>query len=116
MYFQQHYNITINPTGLAPANARDYTNKVNEHLTWIYKTTSGRILLASIKFHGRPVTITPYTAGNCNAIGGGTTVGGQRVGTVQYSPDTFSLHGACSATQSPKNRGLYWDEILFHEL
>jgi hypothetical protein len=116
MNFLTHYNIAVNPVGLNGAAATTYTRKVTEHLTWIFKTTTGRILLTSIKYHGKPVAITPYTAGNCNAIGGGNTVGGQRVGTVQYSPDTFSLHGACSATKSVLNRGLYWDEILFHEL
>jgi len=116
MDFQRQYGIAIDPAGLTPTAARDYTRKVNEHLTWIYRTRSGRILLASIRFHGRPVTIKPYTKGDCNSSGGGRTVGGQRVGTVSYSPDTFSLHGACSATRLRKNRGLYWDEILFHEL
>ena len=43
-------------------------------------------------------------------------MGGTLRGFVAYSPDTFSLHGACSATHSVPNRGLFWDEILFHEL
>ena len=108
------YQITINPTGLSGAAARNYTNKVKEHLSWIYKTKTGRLLFKSIKFYNRPITITPYTAGNCNATGGATSVGGN--GIVSYSPDTFSVHGACSATKSAQNRGLFWDEILFHEL
>jgi len=116
MNFLTQYNIAINPVGLNGGTASNYTRKVNEHLTWIHRTTSGRILLASIRFHGRPVVIQPYTAGDCNAVGGGQMVGGALQGAVWYSPDTFSLHGACSATQSVQNRGLYWDEILFHEL
>ncbi len=112
-----HYRININPVGLAGHSATTYTRKVTDHLTWIYRTKVGRILLDSIRYHGLPTEIRPYTGGNCNAIGGGETpVGGAFRGVVMYSPDTFSLHGACSATKSVKNRGLYWDEILFHEL
>jgi hypothetical protein len=116
MDFFTQYNIAVNPTGLAGAVASTYTRKVNEHLTWIRRTTSGQILLAAIKFHGRPVVIQPYAGVDCNATGGSQMVGGARQGVVWYSPDTFSVHGACSATQSVNNRGLYWDEILFHEL
>lgn len=116
MDFLTRYNIAINPTGLAGAAASSYTYKVHEHLTWIQRTTSGQILLAAIKFHASPVVIQPYTAGDCNATGGWQMVGGGRQGIVRYSPTTFSLHGACPATTSVNNRGLYWDEILFHEL
>lgn len=116
MNFLTQYNIAVNPVGLAGAAALTYTRKVTEHLTWIQRTTSGRILLASIKFHGKPVVIQPYTGGDCNAVGGGQPIGGAMQYGAWYSPDTFSLHGACSATKSAKNRGLYWDEILFHEL
>lgn len=108
------YKITISPTGLSGAAAATYKHKVQEHLRWIYRTTSGKLLFRSIKFYNRPVTITPYTVGDCNAIGGGTAVGGD--GTISYSPDTFSLHGACSGTTSAQRSGLLWDEILFHEM
>ncbi len=108
------YQITINPAGLSGAAARNYTNKVKEHLNWIYKTETGKLLFKSIKFYNRPITITPYTVGDCNATGGAISIGGN--GIVSYSPDTFSLHGVCSATKSVQNRGLFWDEILFHEL
>jgi hypothetical protein len=118
MDFNAQYGIAINPVGLAGNAAKVYTAKVREHLTWIYRTKMGRILLASIKFHGRPVIISPYTGTDCNAGGGWITVGGQRQGFVNYSPDTFSLHGACSVNRAAANakRGLLWDEILFHEL
>lgn len=111
-----NYRITINPQGLNAGAATTYSNKVREHLLWIYKTKTGKILLDAIKFHGLPVEIRPYTGGDCNALGGGELVGGAWRGVVMYSPDTFSLHGACSATKTEANRGLYWDEILFHEL
>jgi hypothetical protein len=116
MNFFAQYNIAINSTGLAGEAAKKYVRQVNDHLTWIYRTRVGRILLNSIKYHGLPVEIRPYTVGDCNAVGGGEVVAGALRGFVNYSPDTFSLHGACSATKSTPNRGLFWDEILFHEL
>ena len=117
MNFSAQYRINVNPVGLAGPAAATYTRKVNEHLTWIYRTKVGKILLDSIRFHGLPVEIRPYTQANCNAVGGGETpVGGAFRGFVAYSPDTFSLHGACSATHSAPNRGLLWDEVLFHEM
>lgn len=114
--FQAEYKINVNPVGLTGAAATTYKSKTTEHLTWIYKTKVGKILLDCIRYHGLPVEIRPYTKGDCNAAGGGEIVGGKLRGFVAYSPDTFSLHGACSATKSDPNRGLYWDEILFHEL
>src|SRR5262245_6605009 len=98
MDFLARYNIAVNPVGISNAAAKKkYTRQVTEHLTWIYRTRTGRILLNSIKFHGRPVEIQPYTVGDCNASGGGQIVAGAMRGFVRYSPDTFSLHGACPA-------------------
>jgi hypothetical protein len=117
MDFQAHFGITVKPTGLAGAAAVTYQRKVKEHLTWIYRTKVGRTLLKSIHYHHQPVEIRPYLATNCNATASAEPLvpGGLR-GVVNYSPDTFSLHGACSATHSAANSGLYWDEVLFHEL
>lgn len=112
----QTYKFTIDPKGLTGAAARTYTNKVHEHLRWVERVKTGKILLNAIKYHNKPVTIIPYTGGGCNATGGWNIVNGVQVPGIAYSPDTFSIHGACSATRSPNNRGLYWDEILFHEL
>ena len=116
MDFSKHYGINVNPIGLAGAFATKYTRQVNEHLTWMYRTETGRILLKCIRFHGVPVEIRPYTRGDCNAIGGGELVAGSLRGFAEYSPDTFSLHGACPVNKIHPNRGLLWDEILFHEL
>jgi hypothetical protein len=117
MDFAAHYGININPVGLAGQPAKDYTNKVNEHLTWIYRTKVGNILLRCIGYHGRSVEIRPYPLADCNSSGGfETPVGGPMRGFVSYSPSTFSLHGACPATKTAANRGLLWDEILCHEL
>lgn len=110
------YRISINPVGLSGAAATSYKYKVREHLLWIYRTVTGRILLNSIRYYGIPVEIRPYPHRDCNAVGGGEIVGGNLRGFVGYSPDTFSLHGACSATKSAQRSGLLWDEILFHEL
>ncbi len=116
MDFSAHYGIQINPLGLVGSVATTYTTKVHEHLMWVYKTKVGKILLDSIRFHGRSVEIRPYPRLDCNSGGGWETPGGVRRGFVAYSPDTFSLHGACPATRLAANRGLLWDEILFHEL
>lgn len=111
-----NYRININPLGLSGAAAATYKYKVREHLLWIYRTVTGRILLNSIKYHGLQVEIRPYPKADCNAAGGGEFPGGKPRGFVGYSPDTFSVHGACSATKSAERSGLLWDEILFHEL
>ena len=103
MDFNAQYGISISPVGLAGNAARVYTDKVQEHLTWIYRTKMGRILLASIKFHAKPVIIQPYTGTDCNSSGGWKTVGGAVQGTVSYSPDTFSLHGACPVNKAAAN-------------
>ena len=117
MDFATHYKININPVGLVGPGALTYTRKVNEHLSWIYRTKTGRILLTCIRFHGRSVEIRPFSNPTCNSSGGFETPPGQPMrGFVAYSPDTFSLHGACPATKTALNRGLFWDEILFHEL
>ncbi|MFN8178026.1 MAG: M91 family zinc metallopeptidase [bacterium] len=110
------YGITITPTGLAGAASTKYTTQVREHLQWIEGTKMGMNLLRSIRFHATPVVIEPYTGADCNASGGSRTVGGVRNGHVSYSPDTFSLHGACPVNRTKPNRGMLWDEILFHEL
>jgi hypothetical protein len=110
------YGITIDPVGLTGNAAATYKYKVGEHLLWIYRTITGKILFNSIKFHKVPVIIRPYTAGDCNALAGAETVGGVFRAYVEYSPNTFSLHGACPANTSAQKSGLLWDEILFHEM
>lgn len=111
-----NYKIRINPRGLGERAAFNYESKVREHLLWIERTTTGKILLNSIKYHNLPVVIRPYTGGNCNARGGADWETDSLRGVVEYSPNTFSIHGACSATKTTPNRGLFWDEVLFHEL
>jgi hypothetical protein len=116
MNFFTSYNIAINPVGLNGHAERNYVRQVNDHLTWIYRTRVGSILLKAIKYHGLPVEIRPYGGADCNAVGGGVVAAGALQGVVWYSPDTFSIHGVCSPKHSAQNRGLLWDEILFHEL
>lgn len=110
------YKFKIDPQGLSNAAAVTYTRKVHEHLRWIERVKTGKILLSAIKYYNKPITIIPYAGGDCNATGGWNIVNGAQVPGLAYSPDTFSIHGACSATKSQNNRGLFWDEILFHEL
>ena len=129
MGFETKYSIKIDPVGLSGAAAHVYEHKVREHLSWIDCTTVGRLLLNSIAWHARNtpgnllsggVPIRPYTGAGCNAGIGHTTLTptGWSQPVVTYSPDVFTLHGACYASlQKPEtNRGLYPDEILFHEL
>jgi hypothetical protein len=117
MDYQAHYKINVDGSSLAGAAANAYKQKVTEHLNWIYRTQTGKILLDCIRFHGKKVTITPYTAGDCNAVGGWKTVGGVVEGTVAYSPGTFGVGGACPVHQAGVHHyGQLWDEILFHEL
>jgi hypothetical protein len=113
-----YYNFTINPVGLTGAAATKYVGDVHEHLRWIYRTTSGRILLNVIRRPTFPVEIRPYTGTDCNAVGGGErkTPASALTGFVMYSPSTFSSHGVCSALPATEKSGRIWDEILFHEL
>lgn len=113
------YFITINPVGIATAAAqRRYVEQVHEHLRWIYRTTSGRILLNCIRRPNFPVEIRPYPGGDCNARGGSEIKPGAAAltGFVEYSPTTFGSHGACSTLPGGQTAGRLFDEVLFHEL
>lgn len=112
------YFITINPVGLADAAAARYRRDVREHLTWIHRTVSGRILLNCIKRPTYPIEIRPHPVAECNAVGGGEqkTAGGPWTGVVTYTPFEFSAHGSCSRLPAGQTSGRLWDEILFHEL
>jgi peptide/nickel transport system substrate-binding protein len=66
-----NYFMTINPVGLTGAARQKYIHDVNEHLRWIWRTKSGRILLNCIKRPNFPVEIRPHLVGVCNAVGGG---------------------------------------------
>ena len=115
MDFEATYKIRIDPIGLTGHAAVSYKMKVTHHLRMIYCTTVGKILLACIRYYGLPVVISPYTGGGCNSGGGWTTVpAGTRQGFVNYSPDTFGPHGAC--TPALGTSGRLGQEILFHEL
>ncbi len=110
------YRITINPGALTGAAAAKYSRQVLAHLTWIHRTNMGKVLLESIRFHKLPVEIRLYPTSLCNAGGGGEIVGGALRGFASYTPDTFNAHGTCPGLTSSPNRGLYGDEMLFHEL
>jgi len=129
MGFETKYGIKIDPVGLSGGTAAAYEHKVRTHLSWIDGTTVGQLLLNSIGWHARnnpgnllsgSVPIQPYTGTDCNAtIGHKTlTTTGWSQPVVSYSPDVYTLHGACysSLLKAETNRGLYPDELLFHEL
>ncbi len=114
----RHYFFTINPVGLTGTPARRYVSQVHEHLRWIHRTTSGRILLNCIRRPTFPVEIRPHPINECNATGGGEAnpsgVGNR--GFATYTPGHFGHGGVCAANHGANNSGRLFDEMLFHEL
>jgi hypothetical protein len=112
------YFITINPVGLNGAARQRYVEQVHEHLRWIHRTKSGRILLNCIRRPNFPVEIRPHALVECNAVGGGepAPAGGGNRGFVTYTPGHFGQHGICTTTDGANRSGRLFDEILFHEL
>lgn len=117
MNFETAYKISIDASSIAERSRRaGYEREVKEHLTWIHRTISGRILLDSIKYHDRKVIIRPYAGAGCNAAGGMVINDFLREGFVAYSPATFGKVGPCQKHFVEGGRGMLGDEILFHEL
>ncbi len=129
MAFEKKYGLNIVPAGLAGGQATSYEHNVRKHLSWIDGTKVGRLLLKAIAWHvrnnpgnlaGGVMTIQPYTGADCNAtVNNATSTGtGWSQPTVSYSPGVFNHGGACHVQlkKAATNRGLYPDEILFHEL
>jgi hypothetical protein len=114
----EFYNFTIKPDGLAGAAAARYVRDVHEHLRWIHRTTSGRLLLNCIRRPTFPVEIRPHPTAVCNAEGGWERKAGATdpSGVVKYTPFAFSHAGSCATLPADQNRGRLWDEVLFHEL
>ena len=115
----RHYFFTINPVGLTGGAANRYVNQVHEHLRWIYRTTSGRILLNCIRRPSFPVEIRPHAAVECNATGGSEWTSPAKTalrGFASYTPGHFGHSGICSTTDGSNRSGRLFDEILFHEL
>jgi hypothetical protein len=124
----QQYFFTINPVGLTESAANRYVRQVHEHLRWIHRTTSGRILLNCIARPEFPVEIRPHARVECNATGGselvplaGAVLTSSSVprtlrGMVTYTPGYFGHAGVCATTQGANRSGRLFDEILFHEL
>ena len=129
MGFETKYGLSISPAGLSGGAARAYEYNVRKHLSWIDGTTVGRLLLKGIGWHARnnpgnltggTMTIQPYTGGGCNATvnNSTSTATGWSQPVVNYSPNVFNHGAACHAQlkKAATNRGLYPDELLFHEL
>jgi len=129
MGFETNYGIRIAATGLSGTRARTFEQNTRKHLSWIDGTKVGRLLLRGIGWHARNnpgnlaggvVTISPYTGTDCNATvsNSTSTATGWSRPSVTYSPHAFNHTGACYTQLRRKstNRGLYPDELLFHEL
>jgi len=129
MHFEKKYGIQISPAGLAGPAALSFESNTRKHLSWIDGTKVGRLLLQGIGWHARNnpgnlaggvISIQPYTGTDCNATVGNTVSGatGWSQPVVNYSPSVFHKSGACytQLTHANTNRGLYPDELLFHEL
>jgi hypothetical protein len=127
MYWK--YGIAVEQIGLTGPEATNYESVVRMQLSWIEETDVGKLLFRGIarqvldapphrlaKFNvaaqpGEPtrgVLVRPYAGGDCNAE--------EDKAIVWYSPYTFL--GPCwkKLLRVTKNRGLYPQEVLFHEL
>ena len=65
-----HYFIRIRPVGLTGHAATRFVSQVHEHLRWIHKTVSGKLLLNCIRRPNFPIEIHPLADASCNALGG----------------------------------------------
>ena len=113
-----HYFIRINPVGLTGHAATRYVSQVHEHLRWIHKTVSGKLLLNCIRRPNFPIEIRPHADATCNAIGGSEqkVAGAPVTGVVTYTPGAFGHGGSCAAAHGANRSGRLVDEVLFHEL
>lgn len=129
MGFETTYGIKIEALGLSGAQATAYISGVRKHLSWIDGTKVGRRLLQAIGWQSRNnpgnltggvLPIQPYTGTTCNATASNSTstATGWSRPLVTYSPNVFHKTGSCytSLKRAETNRGLYPDELLFHEL
>jgi hypothetical protein len=127
MYWK--WGIAVEQRGLSGPEATNYESVVRMELGWIEATDVGHLLLWAIArevlkappnqlatFHGTPqpgqltrgVLVQPYIGGQCDAQEGNAI--------VYFSP--YSALGPCweLLLRVNRNRGLYPQEILFHEL
>lgn len=129
MNLETKYGIKIDSVGLSDVNARIFKQNTRKHLSWIEGTKVGQFLLKGIGWHARnnpgnltggTIAIQPYTGTDCNAVVNNSvsTATGWSQPVVNYSPGVFNKSGACinQLKHVNTNRGLYPDELLFHEL
>ncbi|HEX2886726.1 M91 family zinc metallopeptidase [Vineibacter terrae] len=113
------YNLAISPLGLVGPAQAQYVRQVQEHLDWIHRAISGRLLLDCIRRAAVPVEIRPFRSrARSHATGGGELKpgAGAPTGFVSFSPAAASKHGALRLLPENDRSGRLPDEILFHEL
>jgi len=106
------------------SNGDAWTTAVRSDIVKISSTKVGRLLLCSIKFHGKVVTIRPKDAADCNSVTwDGDTLSHSanmtlRTGAdIQYNPDTYAVGGKCSAKDlAMGGYHVQSHEVLLHEL
>ncbi len=112
-------NVTISPVGLVGPAQAQYVRQVQEHLGWIQRTISGRLLLDCIRRAAVPVEIRPFRSrARSHATGGGELKpgAGAPTGFVSFSPAAASKQGALRLLPEHDRNGRLPDEVLFHEL
>ena len=105
-------------------NADVWIKAVREDLKKISQTKVGNLLLRSIKYHGKVITIRPIRADYCNSVTweGVTTHSKDnlQIGTgadIQFNPETYKIGGTCE-TKHLQMGGFHIEshETLLHEL
>ncbi|TXL71952.1 hypothetical protein FHP25_27335 [Vineibacter terrae] len=113
------YNLAISPLGLVGPAQAQYVRQVQEHLGWIHRTISGRLLLDCIRRAAVAVEIRPFRSrARSHATGGGELKpgAGAPTGFVSFSPAAASKQAALRLLPENDRNGRLPDEILFHEL
>ncbi len=121
MGLEWNYMLDIRPTWVNAQMSANWEASVRRQITWIAGTDAGKVLLKSIKFFGKWVSISPYDglSGACNASAEertGTAKDGKPYGAmVLFSPHVYQRGTACHGGPN-SNRANLPDEVLFHEL
>ncbi len=124
MAYEWQYFIDIRATHKDPVKGAAWETAVRDMVMKIAKSDSGKVLLNSLKFHGRWVVIWPRdTRDNICSVPTwdktGTTSSGRTYSAqINFSPGMWSPHSVCHKKYVTKgnDKGAAGDEIIFHEL